>query len=201
MNPKTFIFVGRSGCGKGTQAELLMEYVKEHDSSKREIFYLETGKKFREFIEQDNFTSKLSRVVYNSGRLQPSFLAAHIWSHILINDFKGDEHLFIDGTPRTEGEAVVLDSAFRFYERELPAVIFLNVGHVWSKQRLMGRGRFDDKNEADVDKRLSWFDTDVMPAIVHMKESRLYDFYEINGEQSVEAVQAEIMQKLGSKIL
>ena len=29
INPKTFIFIGRSGCGKGTQANLLIEYLKK----------------------------------------------------------------------------------------------------------------------------------------------------------------------------
>ena len=59
MSPQTFIFIGRSGCGKGTQAELLQKRVKEKDQSS-EIFYLETGAYFREFLRGEKYSNKLS---------------------------------------------------------------------------------------------------------------------------------------------
>ena len=63
MVPQTFIFIGRSGCGKGTQSELLHKYLDEHDKEEHLIFYLETGARFRDFIAKDNFTSKLAKKV------------------------------------------------------------------------------------------------------------------------------------------
>ena len=48
VKQQSFIFMGRSGCGKGTQAKLLMEYLKKIDPA-RDIFYLETGAGVREF--------------------------------------------------------------------------------------------------------------------------------------------------------
>ena len=49
MELQTFIFIGRSGCGKGTQVTLLQEHFKKQDH-KRHIFYIETGERFRQFI-------------------------------------------------------------------------------------------------------------------------------------------------------
>lgn len=191
MQPQTIIFVGRSGCGKGTQAKLFIEYLKSRDAS-REIFYLETGDMFRKFIAQDSYSSKLSREIMSKGTLQPSFLAVHIWSHLFIENMKGGEHIIIDGTPRTHSEAQVLDSALSFYEREKPIVFLIDVSKEWAMDRLLPRGRADD-SRADITKRLEWFDTDVVAAIRHMQAAKMYTVLEINGEQTIEKVHADVI--------
>ena len=52
MNPQTFVFIGRSGCGKGTQAKLLQDVLKEKNPD-QEIFYIETGANFRKFLGEE----------------------------------------------------------------------------------------------------------------------------------------------------
>ena len=52
--PKTFIFIGRSGCGKGTQSELFLNKFREI-KKEEPIYYLESGKNFREFIGKKTF--------------------------------------------------------------------------------------------------------------------------------------------------
>ena len=61
---QTYIFIGRSGCGKGTQAELLKKYL---ESKKKEVFYLESGTRFREFIFASGHTANLSRALMEKG--------------------------------------------------------------------------------------------------------------------------------------
>jgi len=183
MELQTLIFIGRSGCGKGTQATLLKDYIKQNDSEKRELFSLETGAKFREMIEGDSYTSHLSKKIYDAGELQPAFLAIHIWSHILLGDLKENSHIVLDGTPRTYPEAIVLDSVMNFYQRVKPTVIYINVSRDWSKERLSARARFDD-TESEVEKRLNWFDKEVTPALNHLRDIGIYNFVEINGELS-----------------
>lgn len=195
MQLQTIIFIGRSGCGKGTQAKLLKEYISKNDTENREIFSLETGAKFREMIEGESYTSKLSKEIYNNGELQPAFLAVHIWSHILLEDLEENNHIVFDGTPRTYPEAVVLDSVMNFYKRQNPTIIFLNVSRDWSKKRLLERARFDDTTE-EVEKRLNWFDKEVMPALNHLRDIGIYNFLDIDGERSIEDVQKEIIQKV-----
>lgn len=61
--------------------------------------------------------------------------------------------------------------------------------------RLKGRGRFDDNNE-DIEARLKWYETDVMPAINFYRDNPKYNFLEIDGEQTIEKVHQDILSKL-----
>lgn len=195
MQAKTFILIGRSGCGKGTQAKLLLDLLKSKDSS-REIFYMETGARFREFIERESLSGKLSKAINKAGGLQPEFLAVWVWANMFIENLKGDEHMVIDGTPRKLREAAVLDSALDFYKREKPTVLYLNVSRKWSETRLLERHRADDLPE-DVKKRLDWFETDVVPTINYYRDNPKYNFLDINSEQTIEKVHEEIVSKIG----
>ena len=118
-----------------------------------------------------------------------------MWSRTLAENFKEDEHLIVDGTPRKFHEAGVLDSIFDFYKREKPYLIFLNIGEKWATERLMGRGRIDD-NHDDIKARLDWYETDVVPAINFYRNNPKYNFIEINGEQTIEQVNQDILAKL-----
>ena len=195
MSPQTFIFIGRSGCGKGTQADFLQKYLKTQDPG-REIFYLETGNRFRDFIKGENLSSKLSLDISHRGARQPDFLAVWVWAHLFIENLKGDEHIIIDGTPRSINEARVLDSAVRFYNREPAKVIYLNVSRAWAEKRLADRGRTDDRSLEEVKKRLDWFEADVLPAVNHLREHSEYQFLDINGECPLEEVHEEIISKI-----
>jgi adenylate kinase len=191
---ETYIFIGKSGSGKGTQAEMLKKYL---ESKGGKVFYLESGAKFRDFVSQSGYTANLSAAVMWRGELQPAFLAIHIWSHIMIEQMDEAKHLMIDGTPRKLDEAKILDEALKFYKRKDPKIINVNVSDKWATDRLAGRGRADDKSLADIKKRLAWFDTDVMPAVEYYKNNPDYNYLEINGEQTVEEVHREILNKIG----
>ena len=194
MNPYTFIFIGRSGCGKGTQVELLQKHLAEKFAGE-EVFYLETGERFRAFIKEDSYSSKLSKAVYETGERQPSFLAIWMWSHLLVESFKGTEHLIIDGSPRAYGEALAMDTALKFYGRKA-YVVHLNVSREWSEERLSARHRSDDIDLEKVKKRLDWFEKDVAPAIEFFKANPDYNFIDVNGGQSIEGVYRDMMEKL-----
>ena len=70
MNPKTFIFFGRSGCGKGTQADLLIKYLKNVDPGNK-VIYVETGAKLREFIKGNGLSQKITAKIMAEGGLLP----------------------------------------------------------------------------------------------------------------------------------
>ncbi|OHA93355.1 MAG: hypothetical protein A3H52_01195 [Candidatus Zambryskibacteria bacterium RIFCSPLOWO2_02_FULL_39_26] len=195
MTPQTFIFMGRSGCGKGTQADLLKKYLKEKDPN-AEIFYIETGANFREFVKGQKYSNQLANKIYKNGERQPDFLAIWMWAHIILNDFKGTEHLFFDGITRSLPEAMAFTTALEFYERKA-TVIFINVSREWSEARLLARGRADDKSEAEVIKRLNWFDRDSIPALGYFKVNDRYNVLQMDGEKTIEEVHYDIVQKLG----
>jgi adenylate kinase family enzyme len=195
MSPQTFIFIGRSGCGKGTQVKFLLEYIKNHDKESRSVYHLETGERFREFIKGETLSSKLSREIYERDDRQPDFLAIWMWSHLLVENLKGDEHLMVDGTPRSLPEAESLHTALSFYKRKAN-VVYINVSRKWSEKHLLARGRSDDATIAKIDKRLNWFDKDVMPAVEYFRNHEGYNFIEVNGEQEMEKVYADIVEKV-----
>lgn len=194
MDPQTFVFIGRSGCGKGTQAELLMKALNEKDN-KNDIFYLETGQKFRDFIGAPGYSNDLARVIQENGGLQPSFLAVWIWSDIMIEKVVANQHLVIDGTPRKLGEALIFTDAMKFYSRK-PNIIYMNVSRKWSEDRLAERHRSDDEL-ATVKRRLDWFDTDVMPAVEYFSKNLDVNFLNIDGERSIDEIHTDIVEKLG----
>ncbi|MBI2096477.1 MAG: nucleoside monophosphate kinase [Candidatus Taylorbacteria bacterium] len=195
MSPQIFIFIGRSGCGKGTQAALLSNYLKEV-SPERSVFYLQIGEEFREFIKGDTYTQKLAKKIHDAGGLVPEFLAVYFWSRRLAQEYRGLEHLVIDGTPRKFHEAGVLHSIFDFYKFSSAYVVYLNVSKEWAVEKLKSRGRVDD-NEQDIEARLAWFETDVLPAVEFYRKNSFYRFVEVNGEQSVEAVWKDVRKGVG----
>jgi len=195
MQPQTFIFFGPSGCGKGTQAKLLVEELEKKDSSIKTL-YVETGSKFREIAASGSFTANKIKEIIGGGGLLPEFLPIWVFSDTLIKDFTGSEHLFFDGSPRRLEEAKVLDSAIQFYGRKNATVVSIEVSDKWATDRLLGRGRADD-NEEEIKNRLAWYKENVVPAIEYFKNNSYYQFVPINGEQTIEAVHAEVMQKLG----
>ena len=195
---KNFIFIGRSGCGKGTQAELLTDYLKRETGIS--VFYVENGQKFRDFLERkDNPTSQISQKIYKEGGLQPEFLSVYMWTDQLIEKFDNKTHLVIDGAPRRLPEASILDSAFRFYGRENLYVLHIDIGRAEAEERLLARGRSDDKSREDISKRLDWFDTDVVPVLDFFKNNSRYKFLKIDGERSIEDIHKDIIQQIFSK--
>ncbi|MCE9643920.1 nucleoside monophosphate kinase [Candidatus Parcubacteria bacterium] len=190
MTPQTFLFMGRSGCGKGTQSKLLSGYLTAQDG--RSVYHLEAGPEFRKFFAGEGYPHALSRKLNDVGELQPEFLSVSIWSKLLLENLKEDQHLIVDGAARRYHECGVLDSAFEFYGRETPFVVHVDVSREWSRARMLGRARSDD-TMLPIERRLEWFETEVVPAMEFFRENPKYRFITVNGEQSIEAVHAEIV--------
>jgi adenylate kinase len=195
MELQTFIFIGRSGCGKGTQVALLQEYMKKHDQE-RYLFYIETGERFRQFIKEHSLSSRSAAEIYKTGNRQPDFIAVWMWSHLLVERMTGEEHVIFDGTPRSLHEAQILDTAITFYNRHRPQVLYFNISRETSKSRMIARRRMDDINPEEIERRLNWFETDVIPAVNYFRNYPKYNFVELNGEQPVEVVQQELLLKV-----
>lgn len=199
MKKETFIFIGASGSGKGTQVKLLMDFLKAKDAQ-TPIFYMQMGNYFREFVKGEGFAPTVAREAMARGERLPDFLAMWLWSDIFVKNLTGNEHLIIDGSPRSIGEAKNLDFAIKFFKREQPVVIHLDVSQKWSEDHLLARaqseGRADDTLES-IKKRISWYERDVVPAINKYRRDRDYDFIEIDGERSIENVHRDLLARLG----
>ncbi|HBV00977.1 MAG TPA: hypothetical protein DEF00_01105 [Candidatus Taylorbacteria bacterium] len=194
MSPLTFIFAGPSGSGKGTQVDLLKQYL-QTKTPKIPQFSSYTGDGFRVLMNGTTLASKLAKEIQEAGGLQPEFLAVYLWADNLIKNVTGKEHLFIDGSPRKVAESMVLDSAMQFFKRTSIHLILVNVSPAESKRRLLLRSRHDD-GVKEIDRRLFWYTTEVVPAIDYLKRRPGYVFHDINGEQTPEEVHQAIMKSL-----
>ena len=192
--PQTFILFGRSGCGKGTQLKLIKEYFDKEDQNRKQ-FAFSTGDGFREFFNKKTYASNLSKAITEKGMLQPLFLTISLWGNAFLNNLESDDHLFIDGYPRREEEAVAVDSAMKFFGRENVIILDFIVSRETSKSRMLGRGREDDTEE-NTEVRLNWYDNEVVPAINYLKKQPGYVYIEIDGEGNIEKIYEEIITKI-----
>jgi adenylate kinase family enzyme len=200
MDLLTVIFIGRSGCGKGTQVEKLSEYLKSDkfaENEKREIFHLESGERFRQFIKGDSYASKIANAINEKGGLQPEFLSVWVWTSEIVENLTPTKHLVLDGTPRRVVEAKILETMFEFYSRPNVQVVYLNVSEDWAMDRAKERGRSDDVDLEDVETRMKWFNSDVVPVLDYYRAHKAHTFHEINGEQSIEKVHEDVLKSLG----
>lgn len=195
MKPlKTIIFIGSQGSGKGTQARKLREYM-EQEEAEMPTFLFSMGEGFREFAGGDGYTQKYVQDFLSKGRILPLFLPVWLWTRMFIEKVQGKEHLIFDGSPRTPGEAEVLESAFQFYRRESVTVLKLEVSREEIIERLMLRGRADDTRDA-LEERVSWFEKNSSPILDFFASNPRYTTVSINGEQDAESVFLEIKTAL-----
>lgn len=196
MELQTVIFIGPSGCGKGTQAKLLQDYLETKDPE-HPVRYFQTGERFREFMEGDSYTQRKVKEQLSAGKLPPGFLPIWIWSSLFVERITGTEHLILDGFPRRAEESPILHTAFEFYDRQKLTVIVLNLeDEIIIKRLVEGRKRHDDTPEK-VAERLRWFRRNVSLAINFFEEHAAYNVVHLDGSRSIESVHEDIKRALG----
>lgn len=196
MQKSSFIFIGRSGSGKGTQAKLLIDFLK--NTAKEPVLYFEIGQKFRNFVEQDSYSAKLAKAISDVSGLQPDFLTIWLISQAMIEKVKGDENVVIDGSPRSLKQAKVIDGVLDFYGFDKKFVIYLNVTEEESVSRLKQRGRSDDVSEERVKNKQSWFEEFIVPAIDFYRDNEKYEFIEVDGTKTISEI-SEVIKNRYSK--
>lgn len=220
MSSQIFIFLGRAGSGKGTQAKLLQD--------KFGLIYLGSGELLRARSKKEDFTGQKMIERLKTGALAPTSLIFQLWINRLEEiksateeNFKG---IIFDGSPRMLPEAKLLLEALEWYEWDKNIKVLLvdisreeafnrltkrrmckncgqlipYVGHYKTLEKCDKCGgeletRSDDTPEA-INLRLDLFEKEVVPVIEFFEEKKMLK--KINGEQSIEDVQKEILEKI-----
>ena len=192
MTPSNFtvlIVLGKSGSGKGTQVEKLAEQYG--------LKIISSGSLLRARAEEKDFVGNRIAGILDKGGLIPTPIIFHLWLHELekIREAEnGVKGLIFEGSPRKLYEAYLLDETLWFYNLEKNMrVVHLDITDEEAVKRLLARKRYDD-TEAAIRERLQWYKAEVVPAIEYYREKG--KLIEIKGEQSIEAVHQEIMEKL-----
>ncbi len=195
MKPHTFIFIGRSGSGKGTQLELLREYLSslpENESIKTIVM----GDIFRSFFKEDGFIQKVAHEVSTKeGKFQPNFLTDALFIHRAIDVVDEESVLFFDGYPRNIHQLEVIKELLEYIKRKDPIIINIEVARGSVKERMLSRGRSDD-NEKAIDNRLNEYDKFIVPMIGVIKKDSFFKYIEVDGEGKVEDIHRDILIKI-----
>lgn len=215
--PLNFVLIGRSGCGKGTQAKLLMERFQN-------LVPVVTGDMFRELMKLDTDIARRVRKTVEEGGLPYDDLATTLWTHKIAFEVKEDQGILADGLPRRLSEAKDFDRLLEYMERDdNTRVILIDVSREEAFNRLTKRRickecgrlipwvgefkklkvcdkcggelktRHDDSPEV-INNRLDYYDDRVVKVIEHYRDKG--KLIEVDGEQSIEAVFEDILKQL-----
>jgi adenylate kinase len=195
-SPIACVFIGRSGCGKGTQVELFKKELEKRTGMN--ILHVETGSFLRNLVKGNTYTGELTKKIIETGSLMPESIVIGLWVSYLINNYTGKENFIFDGAPRRLAEAELLDGALNFFGIPDYKVVYINTSVKWCTDRLLARGRKDDTQEG-INKRMEWFDKDVLPCVEYFSKDKNCQVFEINGERTIEEVHADIMSKVFGK--
>jgi adenylate kinase len=191
MAPKTIIFIGPQGSGKGTQIERLTKTMKELDPT-RNVVDIQTGRRFRALAARgEGFTEKHLTETLDTGILQPLFLSVVLWGDAMREKLDDAAHLLVDGFPRIVPEAIVLESALSFYKRQHIYVVNLNTPEEVVRERMKKRARPDD-TDASIEARLTWYRKETLPVVEYYRKRTHTDVLDIDGTMSIDEVQKQI---------
>lgn len=209
------LLMGPPGAGKGTQAEKL---IREYG-----IPQISTGDMFRAAVKSGTALGKEAKSYMYKGALVPDSVTVGIVKERLAQD-DCKKGWILDGFPRTTAQASALDAILHDLGIQLTAVLDFNVNRDDLVKRVSGRlvcrqcgasfhkefrppkqeGVCDncggelyqraDDNEVTVRERLAVYDTSTKPLIDYYKVSGRY--YEINGDQSMDKVFADVQAAL-----
>lgn len=195
MNPKTVIFIGPQGSGKGTQIEKLKSVLESKDERRR-VVDIQTGRRFRALAaKQETFAEDKVAATLDKGSLQPDFLVAVLWGQAMVDQLDEKSHLLIDGFPRTVAQISDLEGAFAFFERGTIEIINLDTPEEVVRARMEGRARDDDTAES-IEERLRWYREDTLPVIEYYRNKEGVIVHDLDGTDTIDGVHEQILKAL-----
>ncbi|MCL4267562.1 MAG: adenylate kinase [Anaerolineae bacterium] len=186
----TFIvLMGAPGAGKGTQAKLLQE--------KLGLPQVATGDLFRANLKHQTELGKLANSYMEKGALVPDEVTVAMVKDRLAQPDCANG-VILDGFPRTVAQADALDHLLaEEFNTKINIVPHIHVDVEVLVERLQKRaeieGRADD-NEETIRRRMAVYEEATAPLLAYYAARGL--LVEINGDRPIEAVQAELLQKI-----
>ena len=183
---RTIFFLGKPGCGKGTQANLLAE------ATLWPIF--SSGKLFRELEREATPVARKLKQENEAGLLSPHWFAMYLYLKSLFSIPDGASAIF-DGFNRKIPEAELIISSLQWLDRSF-SIIHIVISDEEVHTRIEGRrhveGRVDDHA---VEERLKEYREHTEPAIELFRNAGV--LIEIDGNRGREAIAADIKTALG----
>ena len=210
------LLMGPPGAGKGTQAEKLTEIL--------QVPHISTGDMFRSAIKEETQMGMLAKSYMDKGELVPDEVTVGIVKDRIAED-DCKKGFLLDGFPRTVVQADALEKILEELGIKLDSVVNIEVPLEELIGRLTGRrickscgatyhmlfnppaqegfcdkcgGQLyqrDDDTEETAKNRLEVYEKQTAPLLEYYKNTGL--LVNVNGNQSMEDVLAEILKVLG----
>ncbi|HLO86525.1 MAG TPA: adenylate kinase [Nostocaceae cyanobacterium] len=170
------IFLGPPGAGKGTQAQILAEFL--------HIPHISTGDILRQAIKDQTPLGIKAQSYVDSGQLVPDDLVEDLVKERLQKPDTSNGWI-LDGFPRKVTQAVFLQELLAKTSQGGEKVVNLDVPDEVVINRLLARGRKDDSEEI-IRRRLEIYRQETAPLINHYGDRQ--QLLTVNGNQSQEEV-------------
>jgi len=180
--------VGRSGSGKGTQANLL--------GKKTGFTIIKTGDLLRARATKKDAVGKVVKRALEHDKLMPTPIVFSLWMPLIVkikNRGKAKGIIF-DGNPRKMYEAQMLDELFLMFGwGKNFRVCHIDISEKEARKRMLKRGRPDDTRE-NIAARMAFFTKEVKPMLSYYRKRGV--LVEVSGRGAVEDIHKEITRKL-----
>ena len=183
------VLFGGPGSGKGTQSEKLIE--------KYGLHHISTGEVLRDHIKKETDLGKIAKKYIDEGQLIPDELMIQILDDVLEKEAKDKPGVIFDGFPRTIPQAEALKELLKKRNKELHAVVGLEVPDEELVKRMINRGKMTgraDDNEDTIKKRLDVYHNQTSPLKEHYKKQSKY--VAIDGNRDIEEIFDSIVKEL-----
>jgi len=182
---ETIFFIGKPGCGKGTQAKLLSE--------KTGWPVFSSGKLFRAIAQEDTPVGRKIKEENDAGLLQPHWFAMYLYLKSLFSITEDSSAIF-DGFNRKIQETELIADSMRWLGRPYTA-IHIKVSDETVLERLEKRKSIEGREDDNVvEERLKEYEIHTIPAMEIFKKDG--SLIEIDGEQSPEDITIAIQKAL-----
>lgn len=183
------VLFGGPGSGKGTQSEKLIE--------KYGLHHISTGEVLRDHIKRETELGKIAKQYIDEGQLIPDDLMIRILDDVIEKEAKDKPGVIFDGFPRTIPQAEALNELLKKRDKELHAVIGLEVPDDELVARMINRGKLTgraDDNEETIQKRLKVYHDQTSPLKDHYKKQNKY--VAIDGKREIDSIFNSIVEEL-----
>jgi adenylate kinase len=185
MDTRTVFFIGKPGCGKDTQAELL--------SKTTGWPVLSAGDQFRALAKEESVLGRKIKKEIDAGALAPDWLAMHMYLSSLLK-LADENSVIFDGFSREVSQAKLIITSLAWLKRPF-TVLNIAVSDESVKKRLALRAQtFGRADDGVVDERLKEYYKNTEPAIEFFKKEGI--LMEIDGEPAPEKIAENIRSVL-----